>query len=260
MDAPPVREFRTGNAAGTAKSIADVRAACAAPVTDVTVGSITASARTGNAGVVYQYDAELRRSVNALGLLNLGWQWYRDALLVMRDLTMAAGKRLRCSVVGLDLGEWHELAAAAAVAELEVNLGCPNVYGPSGRKVMPSFDASLARDVLDAVDVPAWVKLSPGTPPAVLFVVAGWRHLSGIVFSNTVPDVPGLDHEHGELGGEGGAALLETNLEVVRELSRAGPVIGCGGVFGRDDVERYCEAGAVGCQWATAWREGIFRG
>ena len=65
------------NAAGMCKTLDDVGRFCAAPITEVNLGSVTALPREGNSGNTFWIDDATGASLNALGLPNPGLQWYR---------------------------------------------------------------------------------------------------------------------------------------------------------------------------------------
>lgn len=257
------------NAAGTAKSLADVTGLSRSPVAAVTLGSITKEPRAGNAGEVYASRAGY--AVNALGMPNRGAAFYRDALPEIAGVAHAAGKPLIVSVAGFspdEYGELAELAAEGGADLVELNLGCPNVWDGGEQKRIMSFDPELVAAALRAsagASAPVGVKLSPLSDPVLLGEVAAATAASGgqfVVSCNTFPNGlalrgdgrPAIDVG---LGGVSGAAMKPVVLGQVAQLRALLPegvdIVGCGGVRSGQDVRDLLGVGASAVGLATAF-------
>ncbi|MDO9408572.1 tRNA-dihydrouridine synthase [Patulibacter sp.] len=257
------------NAAGTAKSLDDVRRLARSPVAAVTLGSITKAARDGNAGEVYA--SRQGYAVNALGMPNRGADFYRDVLPEMAAATRAAGKPLIVSVAGFspeENGELAHLAADGGCDLVELNLGCPNVWDGGEQKRIMSFDPELVSRSLAAasgVGVPVGVKLSPLSDPVQLAEVAAAAADAGarfVVSCNTFPNGLALRADGRAAvdvgyGGVSGAAMKPVVLGQVSQLRALLPegvdVVGCGGVRSGQDVRDLLAVGAVATGLATAF-------
>lgn len=263
------------NAAGTAKSVAEVERLARSAVSAVTVGSITVEPRDGNAGEVFT--ARDGYAVNALGMPNRGAAFYRDALPEMAALTRDAGKPLIVSVAGFSPDEYATLAALSATAGadlVELNLGCPNVWDDGSQHRIASFDPELvARTATVAVaaadGVPVGVKLSPLSDPTLLAEVAGTLVDAGVRFvvsCNTFPNGLALRPDGRsaidvEYGGVSGGAMKPIALGQVGQLRRLLPptvdLVGVGGVRRGEDIDDFRHAGAVAVGAATLfWTAG----
>lgn len=250
--------------AGLLKTVRDVERAVDLPVDVLTVGTFAVPARGGNSGVTYYQDGD-GRVLNSLGLPNGGLAYLREHLPTMLTLCADQGKRLVLSIGGEGLGEWRELALVAAefgVTELEVNLGCPNVWGEDGnQKKIASYDPYLAHTIVAQVhDVyrhgELSIKLSPLDPSLMVDVHRAVRPFATrLVVCNTYPNALLLD-EHGSpritgspsgYAGLSGPALHAIALGQVaqhRALSPTLPITGIGGVHDGDGVQRMVAAGA----------------
>lgn len=263
------------NAAGTAKSLTDVERLARSAVAAVTVGSITAKARDGNAGEVFA--ARDAYALNALGMPNRGAEFYRDELPRMAAVTRSAEKPLIVSVAGFSPDEYGELTAlsASSGADLvELNLGCPNVWDDGTQHRIASFDPELvARSVAAAVaaadGVPVGAKLSPLSDPTLLAEVAAVLADSGVRFvvsCNTFPNGLALRPDGRfaidvEYGGVSGEAMKPIALGQVGQLRRLLPpaidLVGAGGVRRGGDIDDFRHAGAVAVGAATLfWTSG----
>lgn len=261
------------NAAGTAKSVDDVRELARSAVSAVTVGSITVAARSGNAGEVYA--PREGYAINALGMPNRGLEHYREALSEMAELTRAAGKPLIVSVAGFSPEEYGQLAGAAAASGadlVELNLGCPNVWNDGSQHRIASFDPDLvARSVAAAAaavvgtGVGLGAKLSPLGDPLLLADVAAVLAESPVRFvvsCNTFPNGlvlredgrPAIDVGY---GGVSGPAMKPIALGQISQLRTLLPdridLVGAGGVRSGADIHDLLQAGAAAVGVATAF-------
>src|SRR6185312_2226029 len=147
-----------GNSAGMIKTLEQVAEASKSAATDITVGSITIVELEGNKSdssyshPPYYYHAKQGWSVNSLGLPNMGLEKLSAVLPEMARVAHAAGKKLRISVAGNKPEEYALLAAECFILgadEVELNLGCPNVWSASGaQKIIASYSPRLVQNIL----------------------------------------------------------------------------------------------------------------
>lgn len=276
-----------GNAAGLAPSLMDVNILCRSAVTRITTGPITLLQKNGNLGQTYGFNQHTRASANSRGLPSLGWDKQRQLLPMMLRNCEGAQKELRVSLAGFHIKDWAELVVgcgALGIQNIELNFGCPNVWGEGTRKPIPSYDPELALAILDTLKPLAqWgkfsfgVKISPVDDPQTLSQLVDTIVASGIVSeivaSNTIPDqdllledgthalafTVGDDPKVRHVGGVAGAPLKKLSLEIVGMMRLWLPkdirIIGCGGIFTGSDAYAYLEEGAVGFECGTAYTQ-----
>jgi dihydroorotate dehydrogenase (fumarate) len=278
------------NAAGTCKSIEDVRRLAPAAVSAIVVGSGTILERTGNSGQVYQKDPANRFSLNSLGLPNPGQGYYKENLPQMVEIAHYRGRVLIFSVAGFSELDYVHLACAgykAGVDLVELNLGCPNVWGKEGQKPIASFNSELTAEIIarcsDTTGKKFAVKLSPYSDPTMLErvaeIIARSRAVAVVTTTNTFPNAFGFDgkgkpliqftgQSEGSLAGLGGPAMKPIGLGQVKQFRKLLPdsiqIIGVGGINCGRDIWEYGQAGADAVQVATAYirdgkhDEGVF--
>lgn len=277
-------ELRLMNAAGTCKTEEEVARFRTAPVSEVTLGSITVLPRAGNPGTNFWIDDTTGASLNALGLPNPGLAYYRERLPRMTAAVRAAGKRLRVSLAGFSVEDYRALARGVAsfdVDAVEINLSCPNVWDGADQKPVFALDPVLLDEICreTAAVLPERialaVKLAPADPhllKRVAAAIARIGRLSEVVAVNTIPNAFVFD-EAGRaaiggngLAGLGGRALKPVALGHVRQLRSLLPgrvaVVGVGGVFCGRDATDFFGAGAAGVQVGTAcyaYGPGVFQ-
>ncbi len=273
-----------GPGAGVVKTLEQVEEACKAPFTRLTVGSITLEERSGNRGDTYYFHPHEHWSLNSLGLPNRGLAYYKQVLPTMAELCHSNDKELWVSIAGFSPQEYGLMAEAclkAGADGIEINLSCPNVWKDGERKRMPAEDPKLASHVLKLVrnctqSIPKKcfaAKLSPTKDDSLLEGLA--RHIvfndiRYLVCSNTIPNrqraredgQEALSFTSGDsdtklhTGGLAGSAVLEESLWMVRYMRTILPettaIIGCGGIFGPQEVQKYIDAGADGFQCTTS--------
>lgn len=264
------------NAAGTCKSLEDVRELARSVTAAVMVGSITVEPRMGNTGDVYW--AGQMFSLNSLGLPNRGAPYYKEVLSEMATITHGEGKPLFVSVAGFSPEEYASLAELAfhdGADLVELNLSCPNVWAGNTQKRITGFDGELVFETLHyvrkevGINVRVSAKISPFTDPYALAEIVRTIGQSDVVkvvtAVNTVPNAFSYNGREariapgGGLAGFAGPALKPIGLGHVRQLRGLLPenvqVIGVGGVTHGQDVWEYRDSGAVVTQVATAYLE-----
>lgn len=274
-------EIPVMNAAGTAKTLEDVRRLAAAPIGAIVVGSITMEPREGNPGTVYAWEGEY--SLNSLGLPNGGWSYYQGVLAEMGRTAHAAGKKLIVSIAAMGIQETKELArrcADSGADAIELNAACPNVWNDGTQKSLLCFDSDeLLYYLWDMVGpggttIPYFVKVAPYSDPGALGRVAETLteapgNVTAVVCCNTFPNAldfrtDGEPRTATPLAGLGGRSMKPIALGQVYQFrrllhdgseGRAIDVIGCGGIVTARDVRDYQRAGAAGVQVATAYLE-----
>lgn len=268
---------RVMNAAGTCKTLNDVRKLAASNVAAVVVGSITMEPRDLPAGETFFMDPNGHYSLNSRNLYNGGLPYYRDQG-ILREMVRVCheeGKTIIVSVAGFSPPENLELilfAISCRVDAVEINGGCPNILG----KPIMSYDPEFLGENLEFVEsgllsagcpIPIIVKLSPIPPilrPPVAQRVSQTSLVVAVVVSNTLPDgfawhpdLPGKPFISPNAGyaGMAGAALKPLSLGLVGKLRPLLPerirIIGAGGIESGRDVRDYLRQGAVTTQVAT---------
>jgi dihydroorotate dehydrogenase (fumarate) len=258
------------NAAGTCKSLEDVRKFARSAVSAITVGSITLEPREVNHGNVY-FQAQ-GFSLSSLGMPNLGKQYYMEHLPEMVEIALDASKPLVVSIAGFrpdEYGQLADIADAGGADIIEVNLGCPNVWADGRQKPIPSFDPSAIQEIINNVngleDRTIGVKLSPYSDPGKLAEVAAILNelpVGYVVSCNAFPNALLLDSEHKPvidvgLAGLTGAAMLPIGLGQVAQLREVLDshiqIVGVGGISSREHISAYLSVGAVAVQASTVF-------
>ncbi len=262
------------NAAGTCKSLEDVREFARSAVSAITLGSITLEPREGNAGDVYHQASGY--SVNSLGMPNRGKQYYKEHLPEMAHIAGDTGKPLVVSVAGFrpaEYGELTDIAFDGGANLVELNLGCPNVWASGQQKPIPSFDPEAIVQIVNMIDSDdlsnTGVKLSPYSDPGKLAEVTAALNdltVAYVVTCNTFPNTLVLGANYKSVIGVGlaglsGAAMLPVGLGQVKQLReqlREGiGVIGVGGITTGEHIKAYLSVGADAVQASTAyWNAG----
>lgn len=249
----------------------------------ITLGSYTLDPRDGNRGNAFWTDERhYPASINALGLPNPGIDKAGSYLFEIAHRVRESGKRMRISIAGFSPKEYRLLAQKSmgiGPCELELNLGCPNVWDVGSQKRITSFVPELIKetleqvfDVTDHVGAPSIaVKLSVYSDPFLLEAVAGvlteMSHaVQTVVACNTFPNATGYGPEGKTLieaaegyGGLAGNPLKYIALGQVRSLRRLLPhtieIVGVGGIMRGLDVLDMERAGASSVQIGTAYFE-----
>jgi len=200
--------------------------------------------------------------LNAIGLANVGVEAFcRDKLPRLRE----RGITVIANVFATSVADFQKLAkrldGEQGITALELNISCPNVdHGGIEFGRDPAAAARVTQAVVEATQLPVWVKMSPeaGDLRAVARAVqnAGAEALTAI---NTVRGLA-IDADTwrprlaNRTGGLSGPALKPIALRIVWELSQYVdiPIVGIGGISnGRDAVE-FLLAGATAVEVGTA--------
>lgn len=271
-----------GNAAGTCKYMEGPEGLAELLRTGIgmaTVGSYTVDERPGNSGDVYEHNDVC--SLNSMGLPGPGIKRQREMLPAMVALAKEKGVPIVYSAAGFTPEQYAELAALAVELgfdAIEYNLGCPNVWGASGKqKGIASYDATATHEILTAVEarighiIPGFAKISP-VDPATLEAIAPVLDESAIVqvvtATNAGPNGSMLHNDGSlwidaktdqggrvKLGGVAGPALKPWAMGVVQQLHYMKldslQFIGVGGVDSGQDIRDYMLTGASFVEAAT---------
>lgn len=213
----------------------------------VVVGPILASSRAG---------ASLPRVAQTTGgmVLETGWQNRGVSNAVARHgkLWLNLGCPVVAQVVDADARSMGKLAARVA-----------SVPGVAGLELLPltqdgEVAARMVRNVVQACDLPVWVKLplSEGMAWGELLVKAG---ANGLVMGQPLRGQLG-SHEGGVVsGGLYGPLTFALMLPVLRAMARLqlpAALIACGGIHTVAQMEQALDAGASAVQVDTAlWVE-----
>lgn len=272
-------EIQLMNAAGWCKDLAGVQKLARTPVSEINVGSITLDEQVGNAGSVFWQAPGDRYALNSLGLRNLGLANTQKNLDLMCTLARSAGKGLRVNIAGSTPSEYFRLTSTLAFAAdtIEVNLGCPNVWGPEGQKPIASFNPALAASIINKVGEAVQdfgderpriaIKLSPYSDPAqmdaIIEVILKERGLvDEVVTSNTFPnafawndDKPAITPGGGFAGMSGKAMKAIALGQAIRLRTALAPhgiqIVGVGGISSGKDIFDFVRAGVTMVQIGT---------
>ncbi len=246
--------------------------------TEIVVGSITIDPKPGNPGNVYDLQDD-GTSVNALGLPNPGLEFIKEHMRHMHEQAVRAGKKLYYSVAGKKPEEYVFLAKSllACNDRIELNLGCPNVWGAGKQEPIASFNLEIITEILEQLERQQLrqpfisVKLSPYSDPNMIPMVAAVlrRHhhlVKRVVTCNTFPN--GRAMSGGKLktdmpkgyGGVGGNAMHSIALgqvaQFTEELHGSGiEVVGVGGINSGERLKNMLGAGARSAQIGTHYYE-----
>ncbi|RRK10669.1 dihydroorotate dehydrogenase [Lactiplantibacillus garii] len=169
------------------------------------------------------------------------------------------------SVAGASFDEYvtvaQQMATAPNVKLLEINISCPNVdHGGLAFGTDPVTVEQLTRKIVDAVDKPVFMKLTPNVTDIVPIAQAAEAGgASGLTMINTLTGMgidlatrkPILAHGTGGLSGKAIHPLAVRMIHQVRQQTKL-PIIGVGGVFSPADVLEFYLAGANAVQVGAA--------
>jgi dihydroorotate dehydrogenase len=191
---------------------------------------------------------------------------------------LSAAKALAVSVVATPEASWNwsqvaddyaqcsQWAVAAGADMVELNLSCPNVTSCDGRLYrQPEAARTVVRRARERIgDTPLLLKIGHLTEPRAIdaLVDACSDGANALVMVNCVPARVQFDGRlmfGGAARGVAGTAIHEAAVRQVdnfrQAVDRQGSrlqLVGCGGVFRLQDVERFLAAGASCVQLATA--------
>lgn len=230
--------------------------------------SCTLEARDGNPAPRYVDTAW--GSINAMGLPNKGWEYYRE----LAPSLGIYGKPYFVSVAGMshadNLTIIKGLQNVDYLAAIELNLSCPNLVG----KPQTAYDMEATARLLDEVfglnTLPLGVKLPPYFDPVHFEQAAAVLNQYPIGFVTCINSIGNglaidwqsettLIRPKNGLGGLGGSIIKPTALANVREfrrLLRADiDVIGCGGISTGSDAFEHILCGASAVQIGTQFHQ-----
>ena len=218
----------------------------------LTTKSIGPEPREGNREpIIAQYSPF--SFINAVGLTNPGVEEFRKRI---SKIKIPPDKFLLTSIFGSNEKEFKEVAEK--LVELtdgfELNISCPHSdkYGQAvgqDNAIVEKITKSIV-----SLGKPVFVKISPNLDVKETVKAAIRGGVSGITAINTKgPELYKYRVEGGwrpilsnKVGGVSGKAILElglTSVKSIREITDL-PIIACGGISTKAEVERYKEAGA----------------
>ena len=203
--------------------------------------------------------------LNAIGLQNVGLEAFlADKVPFLRTMR-AAGTLVAINVIGRTVDEYAAVARGLrgcdGIDALELNISCPNIAeGGIAFGTDPGAAAEVTAAVVEAADVPVWVKLSPNvTDVAAIGVACEQAGAAALTLINTLLGMA-IDLERRKpllaigAGGFSGPAIKPVALRMVHQVSQACqvPVIGIGGIRSATDALEFLVCGATAVQIGTA--------
>ncbi len=263
------------NAAGTCKTLEDVKKFATSAVAVVTVGSGTEDGSSGNPGNTWH--AMEHNTINSIGLTNPGETYYHRHLPEMVKIAHDHGKPLIYSTAGNTPEQFRrsaQMALNCGVDFAELNKGCPNKWHDGQQGQILSFQFDVMGETLSLFSPSGLkrcgVKISPYSDPTmrhrlVTEVLLRFPTLGYLASSNTFPNAfgfqenwrPAIDSPNVPTGFGGGAGpgfkefVLGQNREILLELDkhpalRDLPLIGIGGADSGRAVLEHCRCGMNG--------------
>lgn len=243
----------------------------------VEFGSFTRWPRLGNPGVVVWRDVPTHSTQNRVGLKNPGARAAAAFLGKHQgDLPPVYGINIAVSP-GVDSADEEQremleaidyfLQAGLRPSWLTMNLSCPNTEDDPGARQTAEHARSLCKAVTNhlPVELPLWVKLSPGLADEqyqALMAVLAREGVRAVIATNTLP-LPAPDGSGLAAGAAGGrlhgaavaaaAALLHAKAEHGYPVD----VIGCGGI---EDAATLHDFACLGVHAFQYWTALIYRG
>jgi len=214
----------------------------------LTTKSIGPEPREGNREpIIAQYSPF--SFINAVGLTNPGVEEFRKKI---SKIQIPDDKFLLTSIFGKNEKEFKGVAQRLLefTDGFELNISCPHSdkYGQTIGQ-----DLELVKRIIESVaslGKPVLIKVSPNLDvrETVRHALAGG--VAGFTAINTKgPESYTFDNQpvlSNKLGGISGRAILELGLssvQTIREMTDL-PIIACGGISNREEVEKYKKAGA----------------
>jgi dihydroorotate dehydrogenase (fumarate) len=270
------------NAAGTCKTVEDVKDFASTPVCAIDAGSYTYDDRLGNSGLTYK--ADNIRSINSKGIPNGGRKYLEKHLPSMVQIAQDNGKYLIVNISAFTPEEYAalaEIAIAGGAHALEVNLACPNLWQEQTGKQKPiiCFYPDMVEEIVNRVSlcVPqgfalGW-KLSIYSNPVQLIdtvvTLVRYPRTKFVTLTNTFPNAfmadekgkPWIGPEYGGMAGPAIKPIAWAHLRQVHKEFPDLPLIGVGGISNVQDMMDFLDAGARATQIATRYFEeglGVF--
>jgi dihydroorotate dehydrogenase (NAD+) catalytic subunit len=202
--------------------------------------------------------------INAMGLPNPSYSGFCEEIGIAKSKTDAP---LIASIFGGNAAEFTEVAKGLLSSKpdcFELNVSCPHAEG-YGASVGtdPDLVHEITAAVVDAVDVPVWVKLTPNvTDITSIGRAAESAGASAVVAINTVRGMA-IDIHSGypilgnRFGGLSGPAIKPVAVKCVYDLYEVldVPVIGVGGITCWEDAIEMMLAGASAVEIGSAVHE-----
>ena len=246
----------------------------------VEFGSFTRKPRIGNEGTLFWRLEDTLSTQNYVGLRNPGAYAAarflgdrRDKLPVKYGINIAPSPRVsdidqheREIVESLTLF----LDAGLSPAWFTLNLSCPNTEDDPQNYQLEAETRQLCSAFVERLrsrklDIPLWVKLSPGLAPEqyyALMRVFDQVGVQAVVATNTISKPKPGDISAN--AGVGGGALFDDALAAICHLRMAKKrinctvdLIGCGGIL---NGETFAEYRSVGVEAAQYWSALVYRG
>lgn len=188
--------------------------------------------------------------INAVGLRNPGVEEFARCLA---NIKIPSDKFLLASIIGSSEEEFRKVAEKllSFVDGFELNLSCPHSAGYGQAKGQDKEFVEKAVRVVAALGKPVLVKVSPNlnVKETVKYALIGG--VSGFTAINTRgPEEFYCENKQlilsNRVGGVSGREILELGLDCVRKIREMTdlPIIGCGGISTKEEIEKYKVAGA----------------
>jgi dihydroorotate dehydrogenase (NAD+) catalytic subunit len=193
--------------------------------------------------------------INSIGLENIGLnKFIKEVLPKLEKLKT----KLIVSFFGKTKEEFVEFVKIADKIEridaFEANLSCPNVKYNTMHYAKKTDVYDLVSSVRRYATKPLLVKLSPNITDIKEIARASFdAGCDGLVICNTVKGAKYLNGKY-FFGGVSGKSLKPIALRLIHEIRSIlnVPIIGCGGIFNKNDVLEYLKTGACAVQIGTA--------
>ena len=246
----------------------------------VEFGSFTRHPRLGNSGPVVWRHANSRSTQNRVGLKNPGARaaaqflgQRKDQLPAQFGINIAVSPGVRDIETGAkEVVEALEFFLDAGILPgwFTLNLSCPNTEDDPLNYQLEDETRQYCSIFMDclatrSLDLPLWVKISPGLVEAQYRSLIRIFHKVGVravVATNTLPQSSPADHT--QIAGAGGGMLFEPALDAIRHLRSAalelhydGDLIACGGILDGASWRDYRDLGVEAAQY---WSALVYRG
>jgi dihydroorotate dehydrogenase (NAD+) catalytic subunit len=201
--------------------------------------------------------------LNSIGLQNEGIDYF-----IKEQLPVVANKGIKIilSIFGEDMEEFKKVALRIAkikqdILGIELNLSCPNVdKGGMVFCAIPEMVEIITRSVVDIVEIPVIVKLSPNTDKIIDSAIAAKKGgATAISLINTLigtaVDIETFKPRLGNItGGLSGPAIKPVALAKVYSIAKENilPIIGMGGIYNWQDALEFLIMGATAVGIGTA--------